>query len=99
MRIFFFKFYHFINIWLFLIGGYILLILIFTFIFSKFPLLLLRHYKGSDLPILIVITTITVLSLVYIWNKFLIIDVGIPSNIITEIDNEFHNRRFSELHQ
>ena len=52
--------------WLFLIGGYILLILIFTFIFSKFPLLLLGYYKGSDLSILIVITTITVLSLVYI---------------------------------
>ncbi len=55
--------------WLFLIGGYILLILIFTFIFSKFPLRLIKYYPASDLPILIVITTITVLSLVYIWNK------------------------------
>jgi len=55
--------------WLFLIGGYIFLISILTFIFSKFPLLLLMYYTGSDLPILIIITTITVLSLVYIWNK------------------------------
>jgi len=30
--------------WLFLIGGYILLISILTFIFSRFPLLLLRYY-------------------------------------------------------
>ncbi len=35
---------HYLFRWLFLIGGYILLISILTFIFSKFPLLLLRYY-------------------------------------------------------
>ena len=35
---------HYLFRWLFLIGGYILLISILTFVFSKFPLLLLRYY-------------------------------------------------------
>jgi len=35
---------HYLFRWLFLIGGYILLISILTFIFSKFPLLIIKYY-------------------------------------------------------
>jgi len=35
---------HYLFRWLFLIGGYILLISILTFIFSKFPLVIIRYY-------------------------------------------------------